>query len=573
MGERFGPELTPRRWLAAHAAGQRVWLTLAALAGFAVGALTIVQMLLLAWIISRLLVDGASVASLGGGFLALAAVLPVRALAQWGQELAGQEASLRIRRAVRAELLDHLAAMGPVRAGARHTAGLASQLVEQVEALDGYFARFLPQLRLAVAIPVMILVVVLWLDWLAALFLLLAAPLIPLFMALVGMGAERLNQAQFAAVSRLAGHFLDRVRGIATLQLFHRTEAATHEVHEAADDYRRLSMRTLRLAFLSSAVLEFFASVAIAVVAIYVGFGLLGYIDYGPSPQLTLFTGLLVLLLAPEFFQPLRSLAQHYHDRAAALGAADGMVALLSEAAAEQRTGRPRPVREAGQVVSLVNVTLDHPGRGRVLGPLDLTVRQGDILAITGPSGVGKSALLQLLAGFVAPDQGERRVMDGLSFAWMDQRPLLIPGSLADNLRLAAPGASDAELHQALRHAGLADVVDALPGGLATPLGERGSGLSGGQAQRLALARVFLSNSPLVLLDEPTASLDEGAEAGIIESLRQLSDTGRTLVIATHHPALMALATRRLVLAEGRVVSDSGEAKGDEKDDERRDDA
>ncbi|MBZ0331280.1 thiol reductant ABC exporter subunit CydD [Halomonas sp. ANAO-440] len=557
MGERLDPDLTPRRWLAAHAAGQRGWLTLAALAGFVVGALTIVQMLLLALIVSRLLVDGASVASLGGTFLALAMVLPARALAQWGQELAGQEASLRIRRAVRGELLDHLAALGPVRAGARHTAGLASQMVEQVEALDGYFARFLPQLRLAVALPLMILAVVLWLDWLAALFLLLAAPLIPLFMALVGIGAERLNQAQFAAVSRLAGHFLDRVRGIGTLQLFHRTEAATREVERAADDYRRLSMRTLRLAFLSSAVLEFFASVAIAVVAIYVGFGLLGYIDYGPSPQLTLFTGLLVLLLAPEFFQPLRSLAQHYHDRAAALGVADGMVALLSEPASDQRLREPMPVRETDQLVSLANVTLHHPGRGRVLGPVDLTVQRGEILAITGPSGVGKSALLQLLAGFVAPDQGERRVMDGLSFAWMDQRPLLIHGSLADNLRLAAPVASDAELHQALRHAGLAEVVDALPDGLATSLGERGSGLSGGQAQRLALARVFLSDAPLVLLDEPTASLDEGSEAKVIESLRELAAAGRTLVIATHHPALMALATRRIALSRGDERGDN----------------
>ncbi|RDB42234.1 thiol reductant ABC exporter subunit CydD [Halomonas sp. DQ26W] len=563
MGERFGQELTPRRWLAAHAAGQRGWLALAVLAGFAVGALTIVQLLLLAWIISRLLVDGASVASLGGSFLALAAVLLARALAQWGQEMAGQEASLRIRRAVRAELLDHLAAIGPVRAGARHTAGLASQLVEQVEALDGYFARFLPQLRLAMAIPAMILLVVLWLDWLAALFLLLAAPLIPLFMALVGIGAERLNQAQFAAVSRLAGHFIDRVRGIATLQLFHRTGASTHEVKQAADDYRRLSMRTLRLAFLSSAVLEFFASVAIAVVAIYVGFGLLGYIDYGPSPQLTLSTGLLVLLLAPEFFQPLRSLAQHYHDRAMALGAADGMVELLSEPVIAQRHRQPVPVRTTGQVLSLADVSLRHPERGRVLGPLCLSVLQGEILVITGPSGAGKSALLQLLAGFVAPDQGERRILGGARFAWMDQRPLLIHGSLADNLRLAAPGASDAELQQALQHAGLAELMGTLPDGLATPLGERGAGLSGGQAQRLALARVFLSDAPLVLLDEPTASLDEEGEARVIESLRQLADTGRTLVIATHHPALMALATRRLTLAAGRIASDTGDGSGE----------
>ncbi|MCE8038305.1 thiol reductant ABC exporter subunit CydD [Halomonas sp. MCCC 1A11062] len=544
--------VSPRRWLAAHAARQRGWLGLAALTGIAAGALTVAQMALLAWIVSRLLVDGAPLASLTSAFLMLVAVLATRALCQWGQELSGQLASLRIRHAVRAELLDHLAAMGPVRAGARHSAGLANQLVEQVEALDGYFARFLPQLRLCVAIPLLILLVVLWLDWLAALFLLLAAPLIPLFMALVGMGAERLNRDQFVAVSRLSGHFLDRVRGIATLQLFGRTREAATEVHAAADNYRRLSMRTLRVAFLSSAVLEFFASVAIAVVAIYVGFGLLGYIEFGPAEELTLFSGLLVLLLAPEFFQPLRTLAQHYHDRAAALGAADGMLALLSEPVrpAHESAGAP-PV--TGRYVALEAVTLTHPGRGQVLGPLDVVVEKGDILVVTGPSGAGKSALLQLLAGFVAPASGQRHAAADLRIAWMDQRPLLIHGSLAENLRLAAPQASDAELERALEHAGLAELVAALPQGIHTPLGERGSGLSGGQAQRLALARVFLSDAELVLLDEPTASLDEETEARVIESLRRLGKEGRALVIATHHPALMAMASRRLALHEGRA--------------------
>jgi ATP-binding cassette subfamily C protein CydD len=554
---------SPRRWLATHAANQRGWLVLAAAAGIAVGALTIAQMALLAWIVSQLLVAGESLAALSRAFLAMAAVLVARALCQWGQEAAGQEASLRVRQSVRAELLDHIAAMGPVRAGARHSAGLASQLVEQVEALDGYFARFLPQLRLCVAVPLLILVVVFWLDWLAALFLLLAAPLIPLFMALVGMGAERLNRDQFAAVSRLSGHFLDRVRGIATLQLFHRTREATVEVHEAADRYRRLSMRTLRVAFLSSAVLEFFASVAIAAVAIYVGFGLLGYIEFGPAEELTLFSGLLVLLLAPEFFQPLRSLAQHYHDRAAALGAADGMLTLLGEPVRPPAITQTRPL-PADRLVVLEGVTLSHPGRGRVLGPLSIGVASGETLVVTGPSGAGKSALLQLLAGFVSADEGERLALAGVRIAWMDQRPLLIHGSLADNLRLAAPEASDGELMRALERAGLADLVAALPVGIDTQLGERGAGLSGGQAQRLALARVFLSQADLVLLDEPTASLDEATEARVVESLRRLVEEGRTLVIATHHPALMAMASRRLALREGQWAAQPDTSPGTE---------
>ncbi|WP_275287792.1 thiol reductant ABC exporter subunit CydD [Halomonas elongata] len=542
--------LTPRVWLARLARAERRHLALAVTAGLAAGLLTIAQMAALAWLVTSMLIEGAGPSSLVAGFAILVVMIVLRALAQWGQESAGLTASLRLRARARSELLDHLERLGPVGLADHHTASLANRVVDQVEALDGHVARFLPQMRLAVAIPLVILVVVAWLDWLAALFLLLAAPMIPLFMALVGMGAEKLNREQFDTVSRLSRHFIDRVRGITTLQLFGAGARATRDVHAAADDYRRRSMRTLRLAFLSSAVLEFFAAVAIAVVAIYVGFGLLGYIRFGPADELTLFSGLLVLLLAPEFFQPLRTLSQHYHDRAAALGAAEGMVALL-DIPPPRGEGAPSPCR-TDALFELDAVTVSYPERGRVLGPLSLSIQSGEILGVSGPSGVGKSTLLQLLAGFVAPSSGERRTAVDLKVAWMDQRPLLIHGSLADNLRLAAPEADESALREALQRVGLGELLATLPEGLATPLGERGVGLSGGQAHRLALARVFLSPAPLVLLDEPTASLDDDSEARVLEAFSALVEQGRTLVIASHRAAPLALATRRLSLVPER---------------------
>ncbi|MBZ9568332.1 thiol reductant ABC exporter subunit CydD [Modicisalibacter tunisiensis] len=535
-------DTTPRAWLAELAGRVRGWLWLTGAAGLAAGLCTVVQMGLLAWLVDQLVTRSRDPAELAPVFGLLLGVLALRAVAQWAQERAAFEAGYRVRERVREQLLDHLVALGPVGLGDRHTAGLGQQWVEQVEALDGYFARFLPQLGLVMALPLVILAVVAWLDWLAALLLLASAPLIPLFMALVGMGAERLNREQFESVTRLAGHFLDRVRGIATLQLFNRARESTREVYVAADDYRRRSLRTLRLAFLSSAVLEFFASVAIAVVAIYIGFGLLGYIAFGPADSLTLFSGLLILLLAPEFFQPLRTLSQHYHDRAAALGAADGLVALLKEPAAAPF--RPAPADREAPRITLRGVTLRHRGRDARLGPFGLSVAPGECVALVGPSGSGKSSLLQLLGGFLAPEGGEATITPRGPLAWMDQRPWLVQGSLADNLRLAAPAADEAALWQALCEVHLEALVAGLPAGLDTPLGERGVGLSGGQAQRLALARVFLAEAPLLLLDEPTAGLDADTEAAVIEALQRLMQRGATVVIATHQPALCAAADR-----------------------------
>lgn len=545
--------LTPRSWLKALAKGERKRLLGAALCGVLAGSQTIVVVVGLAWLIDQVVVHNRSPFSLLPVFFLLVGSVLLRAVFQWGHETLSLEASLQIRQRARAQLLDKLSALGPVWLTSQHSGSLANQAVEHIDVLEGYFARFYPQLRITLCLPLLILAVAGWLDYLVALFLLLSAPLIPLFMALVGMGAERLNRDQFVAVSRLSAHFIDRVRGMTTLQLFGRTSAAQQDVWYATDGYRRLSMRTLRLAFLSSAVLEFFSSVAIAVVAMYVGFGLLGYIEYGPATALTLFSGLAVLLLAPEFFQPLRTLSQHYHDRAAALGAAESVVNILNQPSLVSGH-RYMALQSDSSAIELKAACVAYPNRGQVIGPIDLTVQQGEVVVLSGASGSGKSTLLALLAGFIAPSAGEYRRQENSHYAWLDQQPCLLHGSLIDNLRLAAPEASREEMLAALHHAGFGPLLTQLPEGLDTLIGERGVGLSGGQAQRLALARVYLSNAPLVLLDEPTASLDQETEQFVMAALLELAQEGCTLVIATHHPAVIAVAQRHLAFEQGELV-------------------
>ncbi|UJJ30274.1 thiol reductant ABC exporter subunit CydD [Halopseudomonas maritima] len=552
------PGRRSRQWLRQQGLGVRCYLYAAVLAGVLQTLAIMAQMGLIAWLVHHLLIEQAPFASLFWPASALGLAVLLRAVAQAAQERCGQHASARVRQRAREQLTATWAALGPVRLAGRSSAALSNQWVEQVEALDGYYARYLPQQWLALLSPLLILLLVFWLDWLAALFLLLSAPLIPLFMALVGMSAERVSQQHVLEAGRLAGHFLDRVRNLTSLQLFGQVGAATRSVQEAAERYRAVTMRTLRIAFLSSAVLEFFASVAIAVVAMYIGFGLLGYIDYGPAGQLTLFSGLLILLLAPEFFQPLRSLAQAYHDRAAALAAADSMAELQAEAAQGAPVSGRAIVAGERDSITLHRVQLSYPQRGTVLLDASLRIAHGQVVALTGPSGAGKSSLLHCMAGFIKPHSGSISVFGQapgqLPLAWLGQRPFLVQGSWADNLRLTAPQATAADMLRALDAVGLSELLSRQPNGLETLLGEGGRGLSGGQAQRLALARVWLADTPLVLLDEPTASLDERSEAEVVLALRALADSGKTLVIATHHPALMALADRRYVLNRGMLA-------------------
>ena len=550
-----------RDWLRRLAAEEKGSLLLARLLGLAQTLALLAQMGLLAWLVNELLIAGRALDELALAAALLVPLILVRSLLQSLQEITGQRLGNRLRLRVRQRLLKKLAQLGPVRLSGDSPAGLSSQWLEQVDALQIYFARFVPQMTLAWLTPLLILVLVFSLDWVAGLFLLISAPLIPLFMALVGWGAERLNQQHFVQLQRLSGHFLDRIRALTTLKLFGRTQEACDQVVTATENYRRLNLRTLKVAFLSSAVLEFFASVAIAAVAIYIGFGLLGYIAWGPAASLTLFSGLLILLLAPEFFQPLRTLAQQYHDRAAALGAADRLVDLLERplnsnpATKAEGEGPTREERLSPWMLELQEVTLSYPERGQVLGPINLTLDRGEALVITGRTGSGKSSLLHLLAGFMQPSSGRLRI-DGLpagerALIWMHQQPFIFQGSWADNLRLAAPQANTAQMLDALQQVGLIALLDQQAKGLDSLLLEGGRNLSGGQAQRLVLARALLTPSRLVVLDEPSASLDAGAAEQLLQLLEELKYQGCTLVIASHDERFLRLADRHLPLTPG----------------------
>ncbi len=538
----------------------RHWLYLSWSAGLGAGLATVALAGSIAWLMHRAVFDP-DTASVWPWFgLALIAVIARHAL-QILRDWAGQHLAFKVRRDLRERMLATAAHIGPVHLAHRGHSGVwASRYQEQIDALTGYYARYLPALGLALVVPLALLFAAFTQDWIAGLLLLFSAPLIPVFMALIGMGSQQIHEMQQDQQNRLAGHFLDRIRNLDLLRRSLALEAATNEVAMAADGYRRLSMRVLRVAFLSSAVMEFFSAVAIGLVAIYVGFSLLGFLEFGPAGQLTLFSGLFVLLLAPEYFQPLRLFAQSYHDRASAVAAAASLAPLFDAPTTASRVPPRIPLEPAEPLLRLDAVSVRYdPDAPPALDSLTLRVTAGEQIAITGPSGSGKSTLLALCAGFVSPSTGSIALAEpARRFAWMGQRAHLFHGSLRDNLLVGtADGTPDDALIAALNAAGLPITDPTLPRGLDTPIGEGNRGLSGGQAQRVALARALLSGSRLWLLDEPTSALDPETESDLLHRvLEHARERAVTILLATHHAAVHARLDRVLRLDQGRLVAD-----------------
>ncbi|HBE9177961.1 TPA: heme ABC transporter permease/ATP-binding protein CydD [Serratia fonticola] len=532
------------RWLKTQSTLAQRWLRLSMLLGLASGILIVAQAWLLASLLHALIIEHQPRGELVSSFIWLAATFALRAFLSWLRERVGFICGQVIRQRMRAQVLDKLQQLGPAWIQGKPAGSWASIIVEQIEDMQDYYSRYLPQMYLAVFIPVLILITVFPINWAAGFILLATAPLIPLFMALVGMGAADANRRNFVALARLSGNFLDRLRGLDTLRLFNRGQAETDHIAKSSEDFRQRTMEVLRLAFLSSAVLEFFASISIAVVAVYFGFSYLGELNFGSYGMgVTLFAGFLVLILAPEFFQPLRDLGAFYHAKAQAVGAAEALETFLAAEGEQVGNGSQTLNSEEALTIRAQQLEILSPNGVVLAGPLDFTLPANQRIALVGLSGAGKSSLLNLLLGFL-PYRGsllingiELRELAAVNWrqqlGWVGQNPHLPAQTLRDNILLGYPQASEDQLQQAVEQAYVSEFLPHLPKGLATDLGDGAARLSVGQAQRVAVARALLSPRRLLLLDEPAASLDAHSERLVMQALNAASHQQTTLLV-TH---------------------------------------
>lgn len=550
-----------------YARATRLFMAAVVALGLAGAALVVAQAMLIAEVVVGAFQRGLDAGELWTPLVLLAAVAAGRGLVAWLTELAAHRASAAVKSELRLRLLERAAQLGPGWLSGQRSGSLAALATRGVDALDDYFARYLPQLGLAVVVPVAVLARIVTEDWVSAAVIVVTLPLIPIFMVLIGWATEARMDRQWTLLSRLSGHFLDVVAGLPTLKVFGRAKAQAEAIRKITSEYRRATLKTLRIAFLSSFALELLSTLSVALVAVGIGMRLV-------HGDLDLYTGLVVLILAPEAYLPLRQVGAQYHAAAEGLSAAEEIFRVLETPV---RAGGTAPVPAArGVRLELDSVTVRHEGRAvPSLEAASLTVEAGETVALVGPSGAGKSTLLDAVLGFVAPDAGTVRVgapgrepvdltsLDRADWhrhiAWVPQRPYLFAGTIAENVRLARHGADDTEVLAALREAGAQDFVSALPQGVETVLGEDGAGLSAGQRQRIALARAFLADRPLLLLDEPTAALDGETEAGVVDAVRRLA-RGRTVLLVVHRPALLSVADRVVELRPAQRVPAGEEA-------------
>ena len=545
-----------------YARATRGFLAAVVVLGAVGAALVVAQAMLIAEVVVGAFQRGLSLSDLATPLALLAAVAVGRAAVSWLTELAAHRASAAVKSELRRRLLNRAAELGPGRLSGQTTGSLVALATRGVDALDDYFSRYLPQLGLAVVVPVAVLARIVTEDWVSAAVIVVTLPLIPLFMVLIGWATRTSMDRQWRLLSRLSGHFLDVVAGLPTLKVFGRAKAQAESIRTITTQYRQATLRTLRIAFLSSFALELLSTLSVALVAVGIGMRLV-------HGDLDLYTGIVILILAPEAYLPIRQVGAQFHAAAEGLSAAEEIFEVL-ETAPRRSGGAPVPSTLRLEVDA---VTVRHERRSAAsLESASLVVEPGETVAVVGESGVGKSTLLDVLLGFADPAEGRVRVggtdladLDTERWreqiAWVPQRPYLFAGTIAENVRLARPDADDAAVRAALREAGAYDFVADLPLGADTAIGEDGAGLSAGQRQRLALARAFLADRPLLLLDEPTAGLDGATEEGIVEAVGRLA-RGRTVLLVVHRPALLAVADRVITLSRTAAPPVASVAQG-----------
>ncbi|MEZ9657067.1 cysteine/glutathione ABC transporter permease/ATP-binding protein CydD [Vibrio splendidus] len=550
------------KWLKQQSKLAKRWLMIAIGLGVLSSVFLIAQAALLASILHQLIIENVDKSELVGHFAGLALSVVGRAGCTWGREIAGYRCGEQIRVYIRQLILDKLRELGPAYIKGKPAGTWATLLLEQVEDMQDFFSRYLPQMSLSVMIPFIILVVVFPVNWAAGLIFLVTAPLVPLFMALVGMKAADANRKNFKALQRLSGHFYDRLQSMTTIRLFDRTNAETEVLKGASEVFRTRTMDVLKIAFLSSAVLEFFTSISIAMTAVYFGFTYIGELDFGHyGAGITLFAGLFILILAPEFYQPLRDLGTFYHAKQQAVGAAESIVEFLETDITKVKSGNTQLDSAQGINIEAQELKVFSPEGVQLVGPISFALNTRQSTALVGPSGAGKTSLINAILGFM-PYEGslkingiELRDLDLASWrktiSWVGQNPLLLHGSIRDNVTLGKHDIADQVVENALEQSFASEFVN--EHGLDYMISDRSGGLSVGQSQRLALARAMIQDGQFWLLDEPTASLDTRSEQLVMKGINSNIES-RTALLVTHQLAPLRSVDNILVMRDGGLV-------------------
>ncbi|MEZ9836813.1 cysteine/glutathione ABC transporter permease/ATP-binding protein CydD [Vibrio sp. 10N.261.52.C11] len=550
------------KWLKQQSKLAKRWLMIAISLGVLSSVFLIAQAALLASILHQLIIENVDKSELVGHFAGLALSVVGRAGCTWGREIAGYRCGEQIRVYIRQLILDKLRELGPAYIKGKPAGTWATLLLEQVEDMQDFFSRYLPQMSLSVMIPFIILVVVFPVNWAAGLIFLITAPLVPMFMALVGMKAADANRKNFKALQRLSGHFYDRLQSMTTIRLFDRTNAETEVLKGASEVFRTRTMDVLKIAFLSSAVLEFFTSISIAMTAVYFGFTYIGELNFGHyGAGITLFAGLFILILAPEFYQPLRDLGTFYHAKQQAVGAAESIVEFLETDITKVKSGDAQLDSAQGINIEANDLKVLSPEGVQLVGPISFALNTRQSTALVGPSGAGKTSLINAILGFM-PYEGslkingiELRDLDLASWrktiSWVGQNPLLLHGSIRDNVTLGKHDIADQVVENALEQSFASEFVN--EHGLDYMISDRSGGLSVGQSQRLALARAMIQDGQFWLLDEPTASLDTRSEQLVMKGINSNIES-RTALLVTHQLAPLKSVDNILVMRDGGLV-------------------